>query len=74
VSTESDPDYTSHDAAYRRLRASGAIGWDSDAEYVALLEVVETTLLPMLPAGRRILEIGCGRATFRCCWRNVAGR
>jgi SAM-dependent methyltransferase len=60
VNTELDPDYMSHDAVYRQRRASGAVGWDNDAGYVALLGLVETRLLTTLPAGCRILELGCG--------------
>jgi 2-polyprenyl-3-methyl-5-hydroxy-6-metoxy-1,4-benzoquinol methylase len=60
MSAQSDPDYLAHDAVYRRRRASGAIGWSSHSDYVALLETVESLLPQAASNGARVLEIGCG--------------
>jgi SAM-dependent methyltransferase len=62
MATHLPPDYALHDNTYRRLRESGALGWDAHAEgYAEMLNLI----VPALPApeedGRRqVLELGCG--------------
>jgi hypothetical protein len=54
-------DYGAHDAAYRKLREGGAIGWSSDEDYVDMLALIAPALPPAGPdSSPRVLEIGCG--------------
>ena len=54
-------DYGAHDAAYRKLRERGAIGWSSDEDYVDMLALIAPALPPAGPdSSPRVLEIGCG--------------
>lgn len=60
------PDYALHDKTYRRLRSSGALGWDAEANvYTEMLSRVVPGL-PVLAEGAppQILELGCGAGNF----------
>lgn len=51
--------YADHDEVYRRLRQTGASGWDDPEQYVAMLERVGPWLVPDLE-GACVLELGSG--------------
>lgn len=53
-------DYLAHDARYRKLRDNGEVGWDTAEGYRAREEMLAWALGQFAPAGRRLLELGCG--------------
>jgi SAM-dependent methyltransferase len=64
--THLPPDYALHDNTYRRLRESGATGWDAhDAGYTEMISRV-VPALPTLVEGKplQVLELGCGAGNF----------
>lgn len=59
MSEDLSPDYSSHDAIYRRLKADGGVGWGCETEVAAMFGQVLPWLPP--PTSRAdLLELGCG--------------
>lgn len=54
-------DYLAHDAEYRRRRAAGYPGWDTEADLQRVLARLDACLadVPVFP-GVTLLELGCG--------------
>ncbi len=53
-------DYLAHERQYRLRRERGFPGWGTREEAAEMLALLEDALPADLPAGSRVLELGCG--------------